>query len=322
MNLRPAEPDPNDTHAAQVLILSDGKPGHLNQSLAFARLLGVSFAVRKVAFRNRLCKALSYLVDRLGIRTDRLFHMEGNPPRSPLLVVSAGSETYYANRVLAKQLAARSVALMWPGGYRPDFDLIVAQQHDQPPARDNLLELPVNLSAPVAEGLVEKPSQGEPSIAVIIGGPSRHFGLDPGHLERQLQQVFQLFPGGDFLVTTSRRTPPEVERLVERLPFRYRLVYSKTQLNPVPDFLAIAEYVFITEDSTSMISEAVCYGQAHVEILELEKTSPRNKVATMLNALVEQGCLHRFDGTLGTSKTKIDLKRLLTDTVPGVWFQR
>lgn len=319
MNLRSDEPALNEAAEARILILSDGKPGHLNQSIAFARLLGVSFAVRRVRFRNRLCKALSYLFDRLGIRPAGLLSIEDGLPRAPL-VVSAGSETYYANRVLARMLSARSVALMWPGGYRPEFDLIVAQQHDRPPARDNLLELPVNLSAPVPQGLVEKAPHGGPSIAVIIGGPSKHFRFDPGRLEQQLQQIFRLFPGGDFMVTTSRRTPPEVEAILEQLPFRYRLLYSQRQDNPLGDFLELADYLFITEDSTSMISEAVCWGNAAVELLPLEATGAANKIRRMQETLAAQGCLHRFDGSLTEQRTKIDLRQLLHSAVPTAWL--
>jgi uncharacterized protein len=43
----------------KVLILSDGKPGHVNQSLAYARLLGKPYEIRRVAFKFRIFKALS-----------------------------------------------------------------------------------------------------------------------------------------------------------------------------------------------------------------------------------------------------------------------
>ena len=39
---------------SKLLILSDGKPGHVNQSVAFAKLLDLPFEVRRVSFCNRL----------------------------------------------------------------------------------------------------------------------------------------------------------------------------------------------------------------------------------------------------------------------------
>ena len=306
----PVELSDQDATCPQILILSDSKPGHLNQSLAFASLLGCRYQVRRVAFRNRLLKLVSYLFDRLRIRSSGLFKYTGDLP-SARMVVSTGSETYYANRVIARTISAFSVVLMWPAGYRADFDLIIAQQHDNPPPRDNLLTLPVNLSAPVATGLVQSGPAGAPCIAIIIGGPSKHFRFDLNRLEQQLQQIFHLFPDGDFLVTTSRRTPLAVDALLEKLPFRYRLLYSQSQDNPIADFLALADVLFITEDSTSMVSEAVCWGKANVEVLPLAAAAGRNKICTMIGRLAKQGFLHQFDGNIGNCNLKFELQSVL-----------
>jgi len=298
----------------QVVILSDGKPGHLNQSLAFAKLLGYSWQVRQVAFKNRLCKALSYLADRMGLQLSGLFRLEGEVA-GVCAVVSAGSETYYANKVLARRLQVPAVAIMLPRGYRYDFELIVAQQHDRPPRRSNILVLPVNLSCVEPQGLVGRAGE-RPCVALIVGGPSRHFVMDADRLREQVARIFALFPEADLLLTTSRRTPREVEAMLEALPFRYRVIYSQQPINPIPDFLAISDYVFVTEDSTSMISEAVCFGHASVEVLPLPGTSARNKVGAMVADLADRGCLHLFDGSLGNCHRKLDLRRELARVRP------
>ncbi|MDO3379573.1 mitochondrial fission ELM1 family protein [Geoalkalibacter halelectricus] len=292
-----------------MLILSDGKPGHVNQALAYARLLGLAYEVRRISFSGRLGKALSYPLDRLGIWTDRLFSLDGRAP-SCAQVVSAGSGTYYANRVIARELGALSVAIMLPRGYRLDFDLIIAQEHDRPPAAPNILSLPVNLSCPQPQGLVE-PVGENPCVAFVIGGPSRHFRMDVERLRNQIEQAIKLFPHGDFIVTTSPRTPAAIDRMIESLPFRYRLLYSRDPKNPIADFLHIGDYVFVTQDSTSMISEAVTFGQACVEVLPLEGTGEKNKVGRMVDSLAGLGCLHLFDGTLGGKNRKIALKGVL-----------
>ena len=294
----------------KLLILSDGKPGHLNQSIAFARLLGYDYTVCRVAFAGRLAKGLSYICDRLGIHWPTLFKILDPLPAACGAVVSAGSATYYANRILGRRFGVPSVAIMYPGGYLPDFDLIIAQEHDQPPLRDNIVTIPVNLSAPHPSGLVGKEGDG-PTVALIIGGPSRHFRMEEEPLRQQLESVYALFPGGDFLVTTSRRTPAGVERMIEAGPFRYRVIASREAVNPIADFLAIADYVFVTEDSTSMISEAVSYGSARVEVLPLQRTGERNKVQGMVASLAAGGYLHLFDGTVGECRRKFDLQPLL-----------
>jgi mitochondrial fission protein ELM1 len=298
----------------KVLILSDGKPGHLNQSLAFARLLGYSSEVREVILAGRCAKARSYLYDRLGLARPGLFGIAGEIPPC-CAVVSAGSNTYYANKVLAKRLGVPAVAIMLPRGYRYDFDLIVAQEHDLPPRRRNILALPVNLSWVEPQGLVKK--QGtRPCVALIIGGPSRHFRMDPDRLQEQVERIFGLFPHADLLLTTSRRTPATIEAFLEKMPFRYRIIYSREPVNPIPDFLGISDYVFVTEDSTSMISEAVSFGHASVEVLPLPPAGGRNKVGRMVTRLAGEGYLHRFDGNLGDCHRKFDLRARLQRMQP------
>lgn len=307
MSKRPLQQPLSD----KVLILSDGKPGHVNQSIAFARLLDLDYIVRKVSMRNRFSKALMYLADRCNLSLKGLFNVEGDFPQCPL-VVSAGSETYYPNRVLAKAMGARSVAIMLPKGFRYDFDLIVAQQHDQPPERKNILSLPVNLSFPEPQGLVAR-SNNKQCVSLIIGGSSRHFRIDVNSIEKQMQQIFTLFPGADFMATTSRRTPPEIEALVEQGPFRYKVIASKEQTNPIPDFLAISDYVFVTEDSTSMISEAVSFGKSNVEVLSLNKIGSSGKIERMILSLEQNKYLHVFDGKTDACNKKINLAAYLQE---------
>ncbi len=298
----------------KLLILSDGKPGHVNQSVAFARLLGLDYTVCRVSLKSRFAKALSYLLDRLGIYSSSLYRIDGELSSEASAVVSAGSSTYYANRVIGRILKVPSIAIMYPGGYTPAFDLIVAQEHDSPPERDNVLTIPINLSAPQPLGAVTR-RDGVTTIAVIIGGPSRHFSMDVDRLRRQLEKLYDLFPRADFIATTSRRTPVEVDRLIEEGPFSYRVIASRENVNPIADFLAMADYVFVTEDSTSMISEAVCFGAARVEVLPLVKTGTRNKVQGMITSLAAGGYLHVFDGEVGDCGRKMEIRPMLLKSV-------
>ena len=59
--------------SGKILILTDGKAGHENQSRAFARALGREAVIVPVKFKSPLHKALSYLLDHLGIHTLSLF---------------------------------------------------------------------------------------------------------------------------------------------------------------------------------------------------------------------------------------------------------
>ena len=296
----------------RMLILSDGKPGHRNQSTAFARHLGYTFDLCRVRYRSRPAKALSYLLDWIGVYWTKLF-LTDRVAGQYSAVVSAGSETYYANKALARHLKVRSVAIMLPKSYRLNFDLVIAQQHDNPPSRDNIVQLPINLTYVEPQGLVT-PEPGRQYVSLIIGGDSVHGQMDCRLLMKQLKALRHLFPDHGFWVTTSRRTPVDVEKMLGGFHFDRAFFFSHEPVNPIADFLLHSDYVFITADSSSMISEAVSYGRASVEVLPFSNdVSGPNKFTRFLSLLTAEGCLHIFDGTVRDCRHKIPVGKLLKD---------
>jgi len=303
-----------------ALILSDGKPGHENQSIALCRHLGLDYRIARVAYPGRLAKAVSYLLDRLGIYSEGLFRFpDGRPALGACgLLVSTGSTTFYPNKVLGRRAGLPQVAILHPKGYRLDFTWILCPAYDHPPKRPNVIQLPFNLCAADAGFFADKaaefrarhPQQG-PAVGFIIGGPNAVSTLEPSELRRQLEQAFRLTEGRERWVTSSRRTPREVEALIEALPFDYRLIHSRDPYNPVPAFIGLCERLFVTSDSASMISECASFGGAAVEVLMNRQRRPRNKFVELIEGLERLGAVHRFDDSLGEARRKIDPRPLL-----------
>ena len=196
------------TSGKTILVLSDGKPGHVNQSIALARHLDCPFETVRVDFRNRPFKLLSYLLDRVGVYLPSLLRWDPSPEGPFRAVVSAGSETYYGNKLLARRLDVPSVAIMFPRGYRLDFDLIIAQDHDRPPVKENILALPVNLCRVEPTG-VFRPREGERYVGLVVGGPNRVSGFDRDRFREALDAVFSGFPG---LPDRGHHVPPHSGR--------------------------------------------------------------------------------------------------------------
>ena len=57
---------PKNPHR-KALILSDGRKGHENQSIAFCELKGLDFCICKIAYANKLLKLCSYALDFFGL---------------------------------------------------------------------------------------------------------------------------------------------------------------------------------------------------------------------------------------------------------------
>lgn len=299
--------------APEALILSDGKPGHENQSVALCRLLGWRFRVARVGYRSRWRKAAGYGLDWL-----RLYRrwFDGTVPEGPFCcVVAAGSTTAYPAKVAGRLLGAPVVAILFPRGYRLDFDCVVAPEIDDPPNRPNVVAVPISLSAmapgTAAESIAEfeaRHRQQRPAVGIVLGGPNAVSEMAAEDMRAAIDRIFALLPEHEVWVSTSRRTPEAVEALVEGDDrFAYRLVYRRDPFNPLPAFLDRCDRLFVSSDSVSMLSEAVSGGSARVEVLMNRWKRPGSKFERFVAGLVRRGAVHVFDGSLGTADAKIDL---------------
>ena len=294
----------------KVLILTDGKAGHENQSKAFARALGCEFDLVEVHFKSKFHKALSYFSDRCGIRT-LAFHTvkietAGNAENTKSLcdfcvlcgshrysgVIGTGSGTFYAAKAMAKKLSVKCGVVLYPRGYDiASFDCVLAPAFDRPKSAANVIEIPANLVAN-DEAFYEKGvaafwekrggqqacDNKKEAVAVIVGGPNKCSTMTPEWMKAQLDAIFNSNtqtpqnPKTEFWVTTSRRTPPEVEAVVDSYPWDYKLLYSKDHFNPIPAFVKLAKRLYVTAESTGMLSESCTFGTA--EVIALDNLNP------------------------------------------------
>ncbi|MBN2684726.1 MAG: mitochondrial fission ELM1 family protein [Pontiellaceae bacterium] len=315
----------------RAMIISDQKPGHFNQSIAFCKHLGLDYEVLNVAYKSRFTKALSYLFDCLSIYTEKLFTHSGfksqvSGLKSQVsdfnLIVSTGSSTYYANKLLARKLALPNVAILYPKGYRLDFTRIFCPAYDHPPQRSNITQLPLNLCAADPSFFADKAAEfkarhtpQKKAIGFIIGGDNAVSKMNTEAVRNQMEQLFALTEGMERWVTTSRRTPAEVEAVIEAMPFDYTLINSRDSYNPIPAFIQLCERLVVTSDSASMISECASFGSARVDVLINRPLKTPNKFEELIHGLQAQNAVHVFDGSLGSADQKIDLTPLLSNTV-------
>ncbi|MGN0855519.1 MAG: ELM1/GtrOC1 family putative glycosyltransferase [Kiritimatiellia bacterium] len=261
----------------KVLILTDGKAGHENQSKAFARALGYDFDLVEVHFKSVFHKALSYLHDWIGVRSMRLLKgldgLASAKGTDYAAVIGTGSGTFYAAQSLARQLGVKCGVVLYPGGYRlSSFDCILAPFFDRPKKAANIIEIPANLvvadEAFYAKGIAayRERTAVDPEIAVIIGGPNKCSTMSVEWVKGRLDEIFR--QPGSKAVTTSRRTPPAVEALVDTYPWDYKLLYSKDHFNPIPAFVKLARKLYVTAESTGMLSESCTFGTAEVYALD------------------------------------------------------
>jgi KDO2-lipid IV(A) lauroyltransferase len=236
----------------RVLILDDGRTGHLRQSEAVAHQLSLVLAgsgltadseITDVDFKSNLHVWI------LGLITGGkvLFHVFGLGllrhfltresyeklfSLKPDIVISCGAKTAALCYWLAHENRARSIAILRPGmvPYQ-NFDLVIHPEHDR-----RALILPPNVClTKAAPNLIDQDYLDEnrrlllgrfshlkmhlrSKLGLLIGGDTKGVTMTEQQMRviiHQLKDVAENY-NMDFLITTSRRTPEAIEQLLLR----------------------------------------------------------------------------------------------------------
>lgn len=162
------------------------------------------------------------------------------------------------------------------------FDWCIAPEHDFPngsPAL-NIITSKGALNRVVPVG-VEKNGK-----LFLIGGPSKTHGYDEAALIAQIKAVAKDEP---WEIADSLRTPESLlPALRQEIPALTFFPHQKTQPGWLAAKLAEVEEVHVTEDSVSMIYEALSSG-AKVRVLEMPRLRQNSRVMRGLDILKAAG---------------------------------
>ncbi|MDI9371009.1 MAG: ELM1/GtrOC1 family putative glycosyltransferase [Synergistota bacterium] len=195
------------------------------------------------------------------------------------LFVAAGSSAAPFALALSRIVRGRSCVLMTPSAIPPSsFDFAVVPWHDHPRPELNVL---TTLGAPNAifpDELERRgwelaelypPFEGSKGTwGLMIGGDDVNYEISAEWVSFNLPPVLAAAEsmGIDLYITTSRRTSAAACEVLELLvplysSVRMLLIASKDEFNPVPGMLGLCSRLFVTDDSVSMVSEAITAGR-------------------------------------------------------------
>ena len=278
----------------KILILSDGKTGHLRQSQAIARIasqhlkdkaMAVDIDMIEVKFKNKFAR---YALASSSVLSGK-FQCQGclwclrtflkkvtyNSLVSykPDIVISCGSSLAPINFIVSRENLAKSIVIMRPSVLSTKrFDLVIMPQHDRPPRRRNVVVSEGALNMIDQDYLTSCASNLRPLVKIdkelvmglLMGGDTKDFHLSRDLVSQTINRIkiFLEKLDGQILVTTSRRTSGEIESLVKEefqgYP-RCRLLIIANEKNlpeAVGGILALSKILIVSPESISMISEA------------------------------------------------------------------
>lgn len=264
----------------QILVLSDGKPGHENQSLGLAEAM----ARRQAAeIRTLRLDAGKGTVGRIRQT------LAPDPHPKPDFVISAGSSTHLPLLFSARKYGAHSIVLMKPGLPFRFFGTCIIPEHDftEAPEAPNII-----LTKGAPNRVIPSPGPRSGKL-LLIGGPSKTHGYDEAALVSRIAEITGDEP---WQLADSRRTPTTLlPALAKAVPNLEVFPHTETKPGWLAAKLSGLEEIRVTEDSVSMIYEALSSG-ARVGVLSMPRIRPGARVVRGLESLEKEG---RF--TAGTS---------------------
>lgn len=255
----------------QILLLSDGKPGHENQSLGLAEAMA---RLRPVVIRTIRLDAGKECIGKIRLALAA--------ETRPGFIIAAGHSTNIPLLFAARKYGAHSIVLMKPGLPMSWFGTCIVPEHDftTPPDATNII---------TSKGALNRvlPAQGERNGKLfLIGGPSKTHGYDERALVRS---IVEIAAEGGWELADSRRTPASfLPTLEKEAPGIIIHRHQETQPGWLAGRLSTAQLVRVTEDSVSMIYEALT-GGAKVGVLDMPRLRPNARVIRGLETLKSQG---------------------------------
>lgn len=257
------------TSAPTAWVISDGRRGIENQALGLAEAMA---ATRDLSIDIRTIQN-GFLFRKLPAWTQ--FQLRKDPTKYfdnsdfPQIAIGCGRQAIAPLLALKRKLKS-DIFTVYVQDPRLDpsyFDYVIAPEHDRldgpnvmntfgSPNRITLTKLAAN------KDKIETP-KGK-TAAWLIGGPSKSHFL-PGYLHDEHLELLSKLLDQDrnILVTTSRRTPDDIIQAYEQLAKTNASiqVYTGKGDNPYFAYLHHADMIFVTEDSTNMLTEACATGK-------------------------------------------------------------
>lgn len=285
-------------------IITDGRPGHLNQIRGLVARLEAKCDLQTV-WLDMSKKPFRY-TRRQGLLQQ--FSTSVTPvAKLPDWIIGAGSHCHLPMLWCKWMTGAKALVLMRPSWPLWLFDAACVPVHDAPPDRPSVLATQGVLNVIEPSDTLRLQDQG----LVLLGGINRHFVWDDDAVLQQVLAIADAQPTVQWKVSDSPRTPPE---FLSQLRRQQR---SNIQAMPfghsgggwLQQQLAEAGQVWVSRDSVSMVYESITAG-APTGLLSLDKKRD-SRVTRSMEQVLASG--------LASDAAKVDLHQALSKPETTLW---
>ena len=258
-------------------IITEGMIGTQNQCVGVAEALGITPIIKKIGLRQPW-KTLSPW---LQFENSNSFTPPLSPPWPDLLIAS-GRKSIAASRYIKKHSSGKTftVQIQDPKTKPNQFDLVAVPFHDN--SRGNNIIVTDGAPNRITSEKLEQAKENfshlflaspSPRVAVLIGGNSNTHKMTPAITRRMVDNLKEL--DASLMITASRRTGEENLKLIQQeLNTGSNFIWNNEGENPYWGMLAWADYILVTSDSVSMLSDAATTGKP-TYVIALEGSSAK-----------------------------------------------
>lgn len=264
-----------------IVYVTDGKAGHRSQALGLYKAMQRQ-SQQDVSFEEVAIEHLSSF----NLFLARGHQQHPTVQQKPDYILSVGSHTQLKALLLGQVFPkAKTVVLMKPKYPFSWFDHVVIPRHDGVPEQDNVILTEGALNPIVNEGRHEKNR-----ILIALGGSSKRHQWNADKVLQTLQRIVAANAKAEIILTTSRRTPAEFLNILEQQNFSQKMQIFPVEQTPqgwIFEEMQQAEAVWVTEDSVSMIYEALTAG-CKVGVIEIDRLK-EDRITKSVDSLMAKG---------------------------------
>lgn len=285
-------------------VLSDGRRGIENQALGLAEAMSGHFTAEhpELDIQSHYMSRKGLLA-RLPAGLQRLLgRNSGLPQDLPQIAIGCGRQAIAP----LLDLRAKGVFTVYVQDPRmsPDrFDVVIAPEHDAL-SGDNVLSIIGSTNRITPQRLAQDQDMispnGDRTAVFLIGGKSKTHDYPQATIHAHAELITDLLASGwEIYLTSSRRTPVPAYKYFSLFDDEFENFHFYTGRGPNPYFAYLhhADMIFVTEDSTNMLTEACTTGKP---VFRLPMPGQPGKFQMLYNAL-EARC--RVRSAIGTDLT-------------------
>lgn len=261
-----------------IVYISDAKAGHRSQAVGLYKAMQ-RLSNSEVTFQEISVQQLPVFTLLKGMVSHQLPLFEQKPD----YIFGVGSHTQARVLLLGKVYPqAKTVILMKPNFPFSWFDYAIIPEHDGVPEKGNVI-----LTQGALNPIVNQQRHQADRILIALGGSSKRHQWNEAKVLAAIQQIADNHPHSEIILTTSRRTPKEFLEHLSAQSYAIQLQIFPVEETPqgwIFEEMQKAEAVWVTEDSVSMIFEALTAG-CKVGVIGIDRLKS-DRITTLLDQLL------------------------------------